>query len=430
MTTYDEAIAYLLSLEAVRGWDLGLDRMRAMLARRGHPERRFAAVHIAGTNGKGSTAAIVERVLRAAGHRTGLYTSPHLVDFTERVRAGGAAIPPATVVELVSALRADGEAAGIPLTHFEFVTLLAFEWFATIGVEVAVVEVGLGGRLDATNVLAPLVTVVTSIARDHEAFLGDTIEAIAGEKAGIAKPGVPLVLGPGLPPAAETVIRSHAAAVGAPVIAAGTFERTAGGWRFASIGGVAWEGPALGLPGMFQLANAATALTTLAAVAPRFRISEATVREGLAQVEWPGRLAIVQRQPLVVLDGAHNPAGATALAAELPGVVGSTRAVLLFAVMADKHWPEMLASLVPFAERVILTQVGRRGLDPAVVAAHLDPAVPVETVLDATAAVRAAVTRAGPDGAVVVAGSLFLVGATYAALLGADARLFPEWHGW
>src|SRR5262249_17433565 len=160
VSSYEETIAFLQSLEVARGWDLKLDRMRVACALRGHPERRFAVVHVAGTNGKGSTVATIEAVLRAAGHRTGLYTSPHRIHFFGRIRAGGGTIPRADVVDLVREQREALDQAGLALTHFEFATLLAFEWFARVGVEVAVVEVGLGGRLDATNVVVPTITAI------------------------------------------------------------------------------------------------------------------------------------------------------------------------------------------------------------------------------------------------------------------------------
>ena len=213
MGRYEDTIAWLSSLEVSSGWDLKLERMRAALVRRRHPEAAFPAIHIAGTNGKGSTAAMIDAVLTAAGHRTGLYTSPHLVDFCERIRVGGRTIPEGTVVDLVAELRADLEIAGITLTHFEFVTLLAFEWFARVGIDVGVIEVGLGGRLDATNVIQPFVTAITSIAIDHEAFLGNDLASIAGEKAGILKAGVPSVVGR-LPDEAEAVVRGRAALTG------------------------------------------------------------------------------------------------------------------------------------------------------------------------------------------------------------------------
>src|SRR5204862_4088266 len=225
------------------------------------------------------------------------------------------------------------------LTHFEFATLIAFEWFARVGIDVAVIEVGLGGRLDATNVVRPAVTAITSIALDHEAWLGHDLAAIAMEKAGIVKPGVPLALGR-LPDEAARVVVARAAEVGAPVAQVGieaALAEAPGGLVFRGPG-VTWDRLRLALPGTFQQDNAAVALTVLALARGRFPCAPEAVRAGLAAVRWPGRLAVLRERPLVVVDGAHNPAGATTLAAELPGVVGDRRVVLVFAVMADKDW--------------------------------------------------------------------------------------------
>jgi dihydrofolate synthase/folylpolyglutamate synthase len=431
MGAWEDTLGYLWGLEVAGGWDLKLERMRAALARRGHPEDRWPALHVAGTNGKGSVAAMLDAVLTAAGYRTGLYTSPHLVDFAERIRAGGRTIPRDAVVALVRELRADLEAAGIALTHFEFVTLLGFEWFRRIGIDVGVIEVGLGGRLDATNLVRPAVTAITSIAHDHEAWLGRDLASIAAEKAGIVKAGVPLALGR-VPPEAEAVIAARAAAEGAPVARVGTDGRleTAPprGFRFRGPG-VEWTDLRLGLAGRFQEENAAVALTALALVRRDLPCPESAVRAGLAAVRWPGRLAVVGRAPLVLLDGAHNPAGVEALARELPAIVGGRRVVLVFATMADKAWPAMLASLLPWAAEAVVTRVGRRGADPALLAAALAGRVPVRATENARAARAAAVAAAGPDGAVVVTGSLFLVGEAYTVLGPAAAPLFEPWNG-
>jgi dihydrofolate synthase / folylpolyglutamate synthase len=411
------------------GWDLKLERMRAALALRRHPERAFPAVHVAGTNGKGSTAAMIESVLRAAGHRTGLYTSPHLVDFAERIRAGGATIPHDTVVTLIAELRAALEPAGIALTHFEFATLLAFEWFARIGVEVAVVEVGLGGRLDATNVVDAVACVVTSIALDHEEFLGNDLAAIAGEKAGILKPGVPVVIGR-LPPPASAVVHARAAHVGAPVLHAGIDGRLlerGGALAFEGVGTPGWDALHLGLAGAFQRANAEAALTLLATLPARFACGPEAVRGGLRAVSWPGRLAVVREAPLLLVDSAHNPAGVEALAAELPRVLGRRHTVLVLAVMNDKPWRDMLARLSPFAGEVVCTRVGRRAVEPDTLAEVVAPPAQAIVCPEPRLALRQACERAGPDGAVLVAGSIFLAGEVYVAL---GRSLFPPWQGW
>jgi dihydrofolate synthase / folylpolyglutamate synthase len=427
---YEETLAWLSSLEVSSGWDLKLERMSEALARRRHPEARWPALHVAGTNGKGSTAAMLDAILTAAGHRTGLYTSPHLVDFTERMRVGGRTIPRETVVAIVDELRADLGSAGIGLTHFEFATLVAFEWFARVGIDVGVIEVGLGGRLDATNLVHPAGTAITSIGIDHVEYLGNDVGTIAGEKAGILKPGVPLALGP-VPPEAETVIVARARDIGAPVARVGVdgaiVERPHG---LAFEGrGVVWDGLRLALPGRFQRDNAAVALLLLALARDRFRCSPAAVRRGLEAVRWPGRLAVVGADPLIVLDGAHNPAGVAALVRELPGLVGSRPLDLVFAAMADKNWGAMLAPLLPLVRRAIVTRVGRRGAPPDEIARACAARVPVEAMDDAPAALRAALARVGSGEAVLVTGSLFLVGEAYAALAraGVLGRLFEPW---
>jgi dihydrofolate synthase/folylpolyglutamate synthase len=427
---YAETIAYLQGLEVSKGWDLKLERMRAALVLRGHPERRLRALHVAGTNGKGSTAAMLEAVLRACGYRTGLYTSPHLVDFAERIRAGGLAMPHDAIVELVAELRVALEAAGIALTHFELATLLGFEWLARVGVDVAVVEVGLGGRLDATNTCVPIGTAITSIGRDHEEFLGHDLAGIAREKAGIAKPGVPLVVG-AVAPEIDAAIATVAADVGAPVVSAArevTLEASGDGLRFRAPG-VDWDGLALGLPGAFQRDNARTALALLATLRSVLPVDGDAVRRGLAGVVWPGRLADLGGAPRVVVDGAHNPDGVAALVRELPRLVGGERVTLVFAVMADKAWEAMLAALVPHASRIVATRVGRRGLDPALVARALGDRLPVDVVEPAPAAIARARTAAGADGVVLVAGSLFLVGETYAAARAGKPIVAP-FQGW
>jgi dihydrofolate synthase/folylpolyglutamate synthase len=430
VSAYPDTIAYLQGLEVAKGWDLKLERMMAALDLRGRPERRFRSVHVAGTNGKGSTAAMLESVLRAAGRRTGLYTSPHLVDFAERIRAGGGAMPHDDVVALVAELRSVLDAAGIELTHFEFATLLAFEWFARIGVEVAVVEVGLGGRLDATNVLRPIVTAITSIGRDHEEFLGSDLVGIAREKAGIAKPGVPLVLGR-LAPDLAAAIEEVARAVGAPTVDAtreASLVPEEGGLAFRGLG-VAWDGLRVALPGAFQEDNARTALAVLAVARDELGCTAAVVREGLASTVWPGRLAEIAKAPRTIVDGAHNPDGVTALVRELDGLASARPTTLVFAVMADKAWPAMLDALLPHVARVVATRVGRRGLDPAHVVRAVAGRVPVEVVEPASAAVLHARAITAPDDLVLVAGSLFLVGDAY-AVIARGAPLVPPWQGW
>jgi dihydrofolate synthase/folylpolyglutamate synthase len=430
VNAYADTIAYLQSLEVSKGWDLKLERMQAALDLRGRPERRFRALHVAGTNGKGSTAAMLEAVLRAGGHRTGLYTSPHLVDFAERMRAGGLAMPHEAIVELVRELRGVLAGARLELTHFELATLLAYEWFARIGVEVAVVEVGLGGRLDATNVLVPIVAGITSIGHDHEEFLGHELASIAREKAGIAKRGVPLVVGP-VARDVEATIASVARAAGATVVSVereSTLDVGAGGLAYRGPG-VAWDGITLALPGDFQRANARTALTMLAAAQPALPVDADAVRNGLATTWWPGRLARVPGVPEMLVDGAHNPEGVAALVRELPRLRRGRPTTLVFAVMADKACVPMLQALVPHAARLVATRVGRRGLDPGEIVRAVGGRVPAEAIEPASVAIAHARATTDPSALVVVAGSLFLVGEAYAAVAGAHPLLTP-WQGW
>jgi dihydrofolate synthase/folylpolyglutamate synthase len=326
------------------------------------------------------------------------------------------------VVELVDELRP--RIGDLGLTHFEFITVLAFVWFARIGVNAAVVEVGLGGRLDATNVVPAQVSIVTPVAMDHEAYLGSDLAAIAGEKAGIVKQGVPVCVGRQAP-VVDDVIRATAIRLGAPLLRVGVDGTLAGG-VFEGCG-VRWDGLSIPLAGAFQRDNAELALLAMASVRGRWPCSPAAVRTGLGGVTWPGRLAIVEGRQPIVLDGAHNPAAAAALAAALPAVLGGRPVTLVFAAMADKAWREVLSPLRPLVGRAVATSVGPRSVRPDAVAAALTPDIPCVVEPEARQAVRRAVADAGPEAVVLVAGSLFLIGAAYAEL---GATVFPTWHGW
>jgi dihydrofolate synthase/folylpolyglutamate synthase len=402
---YEEAIAHLHGLEATLGWDLKLERVRAVLARLGSPERRQPSVLVAGTNGKGACCAIVHSTLSAAGFRAGLYTSPHLVNFTERIRIGRDEIPRSRVAEGVTRLAADTAAAGIRLTFFEMATVLAFDEFARAGVDVAVLEVGLGGRLDATNVADPVASAVTTIGFDHQEFLGDTLGAIAREKAGVMRPGRPVVLGAHLPAEARRALLDEAKRIGARVVesAPGRFDLGA-----------------LPLRGAHMRDNAAVALALLEETArecPALRVDERAIRTGLATVRWPGRLDVVHRDPLVLVDGAHNPDGIAALVAALPGVVGGARPRLLFAALADKPWGAMAAMLAPHVDEVVVTDAGTpRSVPVADLAAAFPAPLRVVVEPDPERALRDLLARPGA-GPVLVAGSLYLAGSVYRFLL-------------
>ena len=445
MTEYQRTIEWLYALEAAKGMDFKLERVALALHRLGDPQRRFASLHLAGTNGKGSVAAMLDAVLSAAGYRVGLYTSPHLIDLTERIQVGGTAIAPEAVVDLAAEIRAVAAGRGIDLTFFEFLTVMAFLHFARRGVEVAVVEVGLGGRLDATNVVDPLAAVITTIGFDHMQWLGHTVGAIAAEKGGIIKPGRPVVLGR-IDGEAAATLQAIAAARGAALVAAGrdygiesspvgaalgrpvhavitagppkggpyTFEGL--GWRLCDL--------SVGLRGAHQVDNAGTALAVLAAVRETLPVGEDAVRRGLAAVRWPGRLDVVSTSPLTILDGAHNADGVTALARELPALLGGRPMHLLFAVMGDKDWRPMVERLAPLCASAVVTEVLRpRGAPAAEVAAAFAPRCPVVAEPDLERAWLRVAARAGAEQAIVAAGSLFLIGALYAAVL--PARLRP-----
>ncbi|MSP60627.1 MAG: bifunctional folylpolyglutamate synthase/dihydrofolate synthase [Myxococcales bacterium] len=388
----------------------GLAAIARVLAALGHPERGVPALHIAGTNGKGSTAAFAEALLRAAGARTGLYTSPHLSRFTERIRIGGTEVGPGHTADLIErVLAAPG---GDQLTFFEVATAAAFACFAEERVDLAVIEVGLGGRYDATSCCAPFATVVTGIGLDHTAQLGATTAAIAVEKVGIARPGVPLCAGP-LDQAAGAVVEEGARTIGAPLYRFGVdFTVAAESDRIAYLGpGGPLADARIALPGAHQARNAALALAATS-FAPRFAPDEAARREGLGNVRWPGRLERVA--PDLILDGAHNPDGAVALAAALVAEVGprgGRRLVLLVGALADKDARGLLAPLLPLAARVVCTRPDSpRALAASELAAQvaaLAPALPVESV-QAPAEALACARRGG--GLVVACGSLLLVG--------------------
>jgi dihydrofolate synthase/folylpolyglutamate synthase len=401
---YAELLRRLAGVRAL-GVDLGLGRMRDALARLGDPQRRFAAVQIAGTNGKGSTAAMTDAILRAAGLRTGLYTSPHLCRFTERIRIDGREADG----DGLAALDARVAATGVSLTYFEIATALAFLAFAEAGVDVAVLETGLGGRLDAVTTAAPAATAITSIGLDHTAYLGDTLAAIAREKAGILKPGVPCFLPPSLgalPADAEAEIARAAGAVGAPLARAGRD----------------FEAPTvpLGLEGPHQRGNAAlaVALAEASARAVGRPLEPAAIARGLGGVVWPGRLERLGDD--LLLDCAHNEQGARALATALGALAPARRVVLLVSIVSDKDPAGMLAALAPAAAAVVATRSPNARAIPAAELAALAARSFSEVADDddTEGALVEARRRAGPGGLVVVCGSSFLVGAVRARLLG------------
>jgi len=405
--------------------DLRLDRMSQALALFNHPENQFPSLHIAGTNGKGSTAALLHNILRQAGYRTALYTSPHLESFTERIRIGQEEIPQAEVVSLADEIWQRTAAANLPLTFFEFITVMAFVYFARNRVDVAVIEVGLGGRLDATNLVTPLVSLITTISKDHEAYLGPDELSIAREKGGIIKPKIPVVCGRMSEPVVK-LLREIAQAVDSPAYFLGTaFSFLLKNERLFDYIGIKQNlsDLAVALRGRHQLANAALALAALELLSKHFPVPEAALRRGLETVRWPGRLEVMSERPLVILDGAHNPEGVHALADELLELRQGRKIRLLFATMADKEWQLMLATLAKLADEMIFTRVAmERSADPELLAKTIPIPVPNRVIQDSQTALAALLDSAQPDDIVVVAGSLYLLGEVRPLLAKASAR--------
>jgi dihydrofolate synthase/folylpolyglutamate synthase len=423
--SYTKAIEYLYNLKW-HGIKLGLENIRCLMAALGNPHEGFRSVHIAGTNGKGSTASTIATVLQAAGYRTGLYTSPHLIDFTERIRVNGEPIGPERVARLTERVRT--AAAEIPVTFFEFTTAMAFLHFAESPVDLVVAEVGLGGRFDATNVLTPMVSVITNIDFDHQAFLGNTLEQIAFEKAGIVKPGVPVVTAANRPEAME-VIRSVCREQGAPMYRVGAEIRADGPspqqFHYQGIR-QSYSDLNFALLGKHQLMNAACALATLELLELHgLSVGEASIRRGLSTVRWEGRMEIIRPShsgAAVLLDGAHNPAGARVLRAYLeetrPARTG--RLILVLGILGDKDIDGILAELVPLADEVVVT---RPDYDRAEPAANLKQRLDCFSVRSSVRepvedAIRFAQSVATADDLICVTGSLYTIGEARSYLKG------------
>jgi dihydrofolate synthase / folylpolyglutamate synthase len=422
--TYSSAVAYLYRLQK-HGIKLGLTTMTALMARLGMPQSRYRALHIAGTNGKGSTAAMAAAMLQAAGYRVGLYTSPHLVEFRERIRVNGEMIAESQVAELTERLQTFCQPDLSP-TFFEYTTAMAFQHFADSGVDVAVLEVGLGGRFDATNVVTPMACAVTTISLDHQEYLGNTCSAIAFEKAGIVKAGVPVVLGR-LEDDAWRTIEQVARERQAPVFRINEHFLTEGETpqRFSFRGvGMQYDELTCGLEGRHQLDNAACALALLGAAAHQgIVVTDEAVRAGLRMVTWAGRLEVVDRRPTILLDGAHNPAAATALAdflARSDRSHPSRPIVLVLGMMRDKDHRGFVKPLEGLFDDVVLTQADLlRSATAQELGAALGDLLPhphvVPTLSESMALARQLAT---PDGLVCVTGSLMLVGECKAWLRG------------
>jgi dihydrofolate synthase/folylpolyglutamate synthase len=417
--SYPESVQYLYALgnELKVGAKFGLDRMRTLLEGLGHPEHSLNIIHVAGTNGKGSTCAMIAAACKAAGLRTGLFTSPHLVKPTERIALNGEPVSEGRFAELfeivhrkAEQLIAEGKIDDHP-TYFETVTAMALLAFRE-ATDAVVLEVGLGGRLDATNVVTPRLTVITPIHYDHEAFLGNTITSIASEKAGILKPRIPLVIAAQMPEAERTIL-SCAEELNCPVTKAADYDieeidLTPYGSTFYFVG----QTFTCGLPGAHQVQNAATAILACR----EFGLSMEAIQKGLASARWPGRLEYVSHRPDFILDGAHNPAGARSLAEYIQQFCANRPVWLVYGAMRDKAIEEVTNHLFPLATKLILTAPNfPRALRPEAILKIADHPNP-STAANVPAAIELA-RHAPPEAAVFFTGSLFLVGEARAILV-------------
>ena len=408
----EAAREYLVGL-TLHGIKLGFGNILHLLEAAGDPHRAFPSIHVAGTNGKGSVVAICGTALRQAGYNVCRFTSPHLIDVRERFLRNGLPIPEDALRENIAFFRAVAETMDPSPTFFELCTAIAFRWFSQCGTDAALAEVGMGGRLDSTNVLTPLATAVTNIDLEHTAYLGDTLEEIAYEKAGIFKPGVPAVVGERRA-APQQVILGRAQELGCPVsvlgkdfdfsIAGPVWEQrlTYQGTRFS------FEDTPLALAGRYQGENAALAIALLEALVPAYpKLDEAAVRAGLAEVRWPCRLERIpcgDGVPPVIIDVAHNVAGARRLAEAAPGCV------TVLSTASDKDVPGMLGALAPNAKHLILTEFqGKRAL-PLEALSRAAGEAPHECVPHLRDAIARGLELATPDAPLLITGSIYTAG--------------------
>ena len=394
---YGEALAWLYRTQRF-GIKLGLENIQRLLRELNVPGKSQRIIHVAGTNGKGSVCAMIDSICRAANHRTGLFTSPHLVTYRERIRVNGEMIAPDEVASGLSALRETIRTWDPHPTFFEITTALALDHFKKNECEVIVLETGLGGRLDATNAVTPIVSVITPIGYDHEKWLGHTLEAIAGEKAGIIKPRVPVVSAK-QESAAENVILARASECDAPI-------------EFVAEPHASCP---VGLAGTHQRQNAALAVAALRSGG--VAVTEDAIRRGLAKIDWPARFQRWDER--TIIDGAHNPAGAQVLAETWREQFGNDRATIILAVLREKDVAGICRALAPIAERFILPPIrSERALPPNELIPHLSaitPSIPYSSTPSLPAAFESA--RATPE-RILITGSLHFAGEALATLDG------------
>ena len=456
--TYEQAIEYIYSYadySVERSYRYSaelfeLQRVRDLLAQLDDPQEHFNSYHIAGTKGKGSVSALISSALRAAGYTVGLYTSPHLHRFNERIQVDGVQVTDDEIIELVNRVRPSVEAIE-GLTVYEIVTAMGLLHFADCGVEYAAIEVGLGGRLDATNVITPLVSVVTSISYDHMHLLGDSLSDIAREKAGIVKEGVPVVVAPQQYEAAR-VIERIAEERNAPLVQVGQ------DWLFSvgshslegqtlyiwsseeqalmdafvdSVGGEEWAPPRYEIPllGYHQVINTAVAYAALQSGRSNgIHLTEAQIKQGFKEVDWPGRFQIISRRPLIIVDSAHNRDSALKLRLALEDYFPGQPVTMIFGASADKDIAGMLAELLPRVSRIVATQADHpRAEEPEFIAelAH-SHGFRVEVIRSMDAALTWAIEQARPGEVILAAGSLFIAAEAIAAWKRIQSQLVSQ----
>ncbi len=411
--TKEEAIRYM----ETRGWSqtrLGLGRTRELLERLGNPQKKLKFVHVAGSNGKGSTCAMLSTILREAGYRTGLYISPYIEDFCERIQVNGEKIPGEALGRITERVREEADDMEDHPSHFELITAVGMIWFLESGCDLVVLEVGLGGEMDSTNVIdAPEAAVITNLGIEHTEYLGNTLREIASAKAGIIKRGTECICYESEPEAMDTVQR-RCRELEVPFHPAGRDAVTA---LSSSLDGQVfrWKGEEYFLPllGPHQLRNAGVVLETVEVLRTRgWKISEENVKRGLAATRWPARLELLRRDPPVLLDGGHNPQCAEALAESLGILLPGRKAVFLCGVLRDKDYPRMMASILPFAKEFIcLSPLSERALKGMELAAWLgERGIRARAAQTVEEGLREALLSAG-DGPLVIFGSLYLAGA-------------------
>jgi len=413
---YKETLKYLYGLERF-GMIFGLENISRLLHILGNPHLGLKVIHVAGTNGKGSVSAMMASILREEGYRVGLYTSPHLVSFTERIQINGIEVSWEEVVRLTDMLRKKVEDESIPqlFTFFDFTTAIAIYYFSLQKVDLAILEVGLGGRLDSTNIVNPLIAVITNVERDHFQILGENIEDIAREKAGIVKMGIPLISGINKPEIIE-IVEEMCKRKRAPLR---LLKRDFSGERIAPrtlnfLGRHwVWGKVKLGLAGPYQIDNATVALGALEVLDEMgYAIKRESIYEGLSKVRWPGRLELIQGSPQILLDGAHNPAAAMSLKKALCEELSYRTLFMLVGIMEDKEAPAILSELAPLAELLVASRPhSPRAMSPQKIAAiaqgYCRATKVIEDIREAVAYLQEV---AQEDDLLLVTGSLFTVG--------------------